>query len=615
LLQLDAIRELYTHHETRRDILREEHSDIYAEFERVKQKLDSLSTELHMLTEHGVALDANFSKYGYDAHLRTTDADSSVSSLFGDHAYSHGSRDWAADRRNVEVMKFWRRPVVRQYFHKGLLWRSGRSGETAAFELFADLLYVGIIGIIGDTAVEEPTGHAFVQFLVTFIIGWKMWGDLTCWMNWFEIDDIVQRVSVLFYVVCLFGYAVNLSSSSDTTYASMIGFYLAARLFAGTYYIYTAICLPNVRGTMIGYAIIVAIASALWIGSIHVPYPDRLGLIFPAICIDQFAPMIMIWLVRTNKTGEGGIREKLAKHFDFYPAMNIEHRVERTNAFVTLVFGYSVLTILFQTHSSIPVNAFYGKAVLGLIQAFAFNWIYFEVDADRLHLHAIRRHYISALVWVSVHIPFIMGYVLAAAAMGKLVLAHDCADAELEMLTETYQPRSEVEIGEGVRWYYCGGLGVALLGMAAISYSHVHKKVPNARIKKKTRLAVRVCAAIIIICLPLAHSLTSLDLMALTTSLVLLVLGFDIFGISETGDKFWTGGFCDEEKKKCTYSAQCPLDKKRRTELDRAMKRGDRVQIDDLLRMMRKDSATATTSEVSSIMEKGQYEGYGGGGL
>lgn len=36
-------------------------------------------------------------------------------------------------------------------------------------------------------------------------------------------------------------------------------------------------------------------------------------------------------------------------------------------------------------------NRFYGKAVLGLIQAFAFNWMYFEVDGINLYRHAIRR--------------------------------------------------------------------------------------------------------------------------------------------------------------------------------------------------------------------------------
>lgn len=78
--------------------------------------------------------------------------------------------------------------------------------------------------------------------------------------------------------------------------------------------------------------------------------------------------------------------------FEFYPAMNIEHKVERTNAFVTLVFGYSVVAIIYQNSATFGFNAFYGKATLGLVQAFCFNWIYFELDGADLYNHAIRRN-------------------------------------------------------------------------------------------------------------------------------------------------------------------------------------------------------------------------------
>ena len=67
--QLDAVREIHAHHEQRRERLRDTHGDVYNEFERVKADLDALAEELHTLTDHGVALDANFSKFGYDAHI------------------------------------------------------------------------------------------------------------------------------------------------------------------------------------------------------------------------------------------------------------------------------------------------------------------------------------------------------------------------------------------------------------------------------------------------------------------------------------------------------------------------------------------------------------------
>ena len=55
----------------------------------------------------------------------------------------------------------------------------------ASFELFIDLLYVGIIAVIGDKAAEDPTGIGFLRFAITFILGWKMWSDLTVIISWF----------------------------------------------------------------------------------------------------------------------------------------------------------------------------------------------------------------------------------------------------------------------------------------------------------------------------------------------------------------------------------------------------------------------------------------------
>ena len=63
------MREIHAFHENRRHDLRTQHGQIYDEFELVKSELDTLSEELLHLSDRGVALDANFSKFGYDAHI------------------------------------------------------------------------------------------------------------------------------------------------------------------------------------------------------------------------------------------------------------------------------------------------------------------------------------------------------------------------------------------------------------------------------------------------------------------------------------------------------------------------------------------------------------------
>jgi hypothetical protein len=140
----------------------------------------------------GVFLQENFSNLTRPMGVGTHDSphQSSSASLNGDHSASHEKRDWEAERRNGVTIKLWQRPIVRQYFHKGLLWRASTPEEVASFELFLDLLYVGIIAIIGDTASEDPTGLGLLRFCVTFIPGWKLWTDISLMTSWFDTSTL-----------------------------------------------------------------------------------------------------------------------------------------------------------------------------------------------------------------------------------------------------------------------------------------------------------------------------------------------------------------------------------------------------------------------------------------
>ena len=107
---LDAIRDLHAHHELKREQLRLQHGDLYADIEHVKGELDALAAEIHQVTAHAVSLDASFDRYGYSAHLRTTDEDSERSSIHSDHA---SAKEKHKDR-SVEAVQFLKRPTVRQ---------------------------------------------------------------------------------------------------------------------------------------------------------------------------------------------------------------------------------------------------------------------------------------------------------------------------------------------------------------------------------------------------------------------------------------------------------------------------------------------------------------------
>ncbi|KAK4507404.1 hypothetical protein PRZ48_001139 [Zasmidium cellare] len=549
---LEALRSAQTHHEDRRDELRSEHPEMFERFAKVHNELDALATELDRVTTHGVSLDAHFNRFGYNAHVRSYDDDSpSASGATTPHSSLSEKSGSAYERGFATPLKLFKVPTLRQYFHSGILWRASGSEEVQSFELFVDLLYVGILQIQGDATSEHPTGLSLLHFIITFTLSYKIWNDMQLFISWFETDDVFQRVSILFLLACLFGYTTNIVEAWEHTYPTLIGFYLAARLYMAAYLLLCGYLLPMVRPVMIFHIIITLIAAALWIGSIHVGWPGQLALIWPAIFVDYVGQMgYVIIQMFLNKIG-GKSKAWFDKKFEFIPAVNIEHRTERTNAFVSLVFGYTVVAILYQSATN-GIDAFFGKAMLGLVQCFIFNWMYFEIDSSNLLTHAIRRHKLSAMAWSFAHLPFIMMFVLGGGGLSRLVVANDAPNSHLDWLTEQYQERSEDEIPVGIRWYYCAGFGIALLCMALISVSHVHRQHEGIRLTKKFRLMARLAVAIVIICLPLAEHLNSLDLVGTVTGLLVLLLITELWAASNVHEKLFG------RTRPCKYTGRCP---------------------------------------------------------
>ena len=104
-----------------------------------------------------------------------------------------------------------------------------------------------------------------------------------------------------------------------------------------------------------------------------------------------------------------------------------------------------------------------------------------------------------------------------------------------------------------------------------ISLSHIYKVIPNQRLSKEWRLASRLCVAVIILLLPLAHGLDSLELISITTCLVVFALCVELYGASCVRDPFWW-----EQKRHCTYAARCHVSKK---ELEASSKGGKIVNV------------------------------------
>ncbi|AEO63815.1 uncharacterized protein THITE_157733 [Thermothielavioides terrestris NRRL 8126] len=241
------LRQARAHHATRREALRARlGAEVVDELEAARAQLDVLDKQLRELEEQvaeegGVGrLNLNFSKFGFDTKLRTY-VDEAAAGEEGEAGGGGGGvASSAASSYSVGkagaagAMKLVKRPVIRQYFHRGLLWRSAEETEVLSFELFFDLLYVGIIAINGDHAAEEADGHELLRFVVTFAMSWRIWADVQQIISWFETDDILQRLEILFLIACLLGQTTNMLQAfgnGQDSFTNLVAFYLAARLF------------------------------------------------------------------------------------------------------------------------------------------------------------------------------------------------------------------------------------------------------------------------------------------------------------------------------------------------------------------------------------------------
>src|SRR5262249_46214988 len=107
------------------------------------------------------------------------------------------------------------------------------------------------------------------------------------------------------------------------TYLQLVAYYVTARLFSAAYCAFTGVLIPMVWGMMICMVALAVVPSALWIASIHVEMPARLGLIFTALFLDIFGQTGVVATFRYARFHTSKLSKKILNFFEFYPAINI----------------------------------------------------------------------------------------------------------------------------------------------------------------------------------------------------------------------------------------------------------------------------------------------------
>ena len=110
------------------------------------------------------------------------------------------------------IDQFLQRPILRQWLYRGRIYREASMRQSSRFELFFDLLFVGLVHQIAEAAAEEPTGIGFLKYVLTFCPAYSVWADVRDTANQFANDDVTQRAYILWIMILLVGYSNSAST-------------------------------------------------------------------------------------------------------------------------------------------------------------------------------------------------------------------------------------------------------------------------------------------------------------------------------------------------------------------------------------------------------------------
>ncbi|QRV83039.1 low temperature requirement protein LtrA [Ceratobasidium sp. AG-Ba] len=484
-----------------------------------------------------------------------------------------------------------RPPVVRQWIHLGKIHREHTERVPSRLELFFDLVFVAIAHQLSDAVAENASAAGLAKFILIFYPTWSLWNEFRNFVNASGTDDVLQRLAVLWLMALLVGYTANASAIklgspshesteavSETVHAVARGvlaevsaepstagaeqghlshyardpalvtataFFLVGKFSRVAFLMWYAFALPLFRSAFLLQTAYQMLNFFIYFPLLFVRSPraiitlSALGLATDYL-LRYFLGVPLLVINRISKKyAKAGKREDLEKASDgvdptvnvcayeksrekmapYIPATNIEHFIERTAAFVVIVLGELVLSVVYHASAAeVGFKSIYGSAICGLIIAFNFCWLYFDAECSHNFVHAMRRHWFTSITFTNLHFPLCASLILVSAATSRMTQHVD-------------------EVTPAIRWYFSGGLGVALISMALIGATHRGlDPTGTSMLGRTTQLAFRIAVGAIIICLPLAKTLTPLKVLGISAGLTSFLVIEETYGKLRRGE-------------------------------------------------------------------------------
>eukprot|EP01137_Pigoraptor_chileana_P017559 Opistho-2@75804 len=479
-----------------------------------KEAVDSALTELDALSSQLSSIKA---KAGDKDSGSSTSATHHTVHQFGniENIEAIHDEDEAKRERDWALRMLYRPPRARQYSIGKTLYREMEERKTSWIELFYDLVFVGVVAKLGDNFQEDPTQASLHHFVLLFMPIFRMWGEFHLYLNRFDTHDLFHRVMIF----CFISSVVFMGSSAADAFveggsgSSYSGGMCVCRAIIMCMYIPVAVRLEHFRGQTLVFLCHQTVSVSPWFISIFVADTYQIPLWWSAIAMDMsFALLAPLFLSKFYASGGRRL------------ALSIEHHAERYGLFVLIVLGESVNAALYANEGTVDKRLL--TAVFGLLTAYNFESLYYDVDGSRQYQHALRRSILTAVAWNWFHIPLLMALILAGSSLHGLVNATDGPG---------HVPADDSAIVMQRR-LFCGGYAIAVFCLAVMGMCHKNMEsagtVCRSHISKKYRITARIVVSVVLaaVCSTSAHQIQPLALVSIVTAASTALVAFEIFG-------------------------------------------------------------------------------------
>lgn len=439
---------------------------------------------------------------------------------------------------------------------------------------------MAIIADLGHHFSAAPSWTALSEFFVLFGPVFKTWQDMNQFNNVWSQDDLSWSAFTFWIAILSMGMGTTASGAlPNGTARIFVGFYLVNRLTMLLLNLYYMFLFPKFVFNFVGTIIQILVPSFFWLaGFFTFPnYSVTMALWWTAVLLDLAVTAVFVLFIRYWDVWACG------KWFGwrmptYRTALNIEHTAERMGLLIILALGEYAVAILYTNIGTDLDFYLFGKAIFGLLIAMcreletnaAFSsfrsltffspsssltskppvrWVYFD-GLTKISQHALRRHALAGVGWMMLHFPLSGFIILNGSTSAMLISLRDygttynsyyaSASKEKPRLLELRAVGGDSTaqyLTSAYAWAFCATLAVIMVLFTVIAACHVWP--PNATITPSwVKRGAALTAALIVVLVPLAYkNLSSLGLLAITGTVSLVLIVFEMFAAMKKGKK------------------------------------------------------------------------------